>query len=282
MRKGLRVTTRILLGILAAVFGLAVQGVFFLMICDAAVVHSARAVPSYEKTDLSELLLKESWTEEDYDVLFHQTGLGKSALDGMKDDPARILTFQEALFYEGEITQEQIAFTTKHDRMKGFTAPLADLQDGDVLVTSSCHTFGWRNGHAAIVTNAARKTVLESYSLGEPSTFGGVTWFKNASNFLVLRLKDASAEERAEIAAWARERLLNVDYSVLVGISYPKDQGDYPSRTHCSHLVWQAFYQFGYDIDSDGGPVVTSRDIANSPYFEVVQVYGFDPDRLWT
>ena len=37
----------------------------------------------------------------------------------------------------------------------------------------------------------------------------------------------------------------------------------------------------GYDLDPTGGPLVTPDDIANSPYLEVVQIYGFDPDKLW-
>lgn len=281
MKKGLRIAFKVLLGIVTVVFILAASGVTFFIIADAAVVKSARTLPSYEKADLTQILEKEEWTDDDYDVLYHQTGLGKAALDELKGNDARILSFQNALFYDGEVVQEQIAFTTRHDRMKNFFAPLAPLQEGDVIVTSSCHTFGWRNGHAAIVTDAKNGVILESFTLGEPSSHGTLGWFTSSSNFIVLRLKDATYEERAEIAAWANACLYGVEYSIYVGINVPKDQGELPGVTHCSHLVWQAYYHFGYDIDPDGGPVVTARDIASSPYFEVVQVYGFDPDKLW-
>ena len=60
-----------------------------------------------------------------------------------------------------------------------------------------------------------------------------------------------------------------------------KDQGKSKKGTNCSHLVWQAYYNAGYDIDTDGGPVCTSRDISMSDLLEVVQVYGFDPVSLW-
>ena len=164
-----------------------------------------------------------------------------------------------------------------------YRAPIVDLQDGDVLVTSTCHTFGWRNGHAAIVVDGKGGNTLESVSLGTPSvvSYGGSNWFRSGTNFMVLRLKDATAEERAAIAATAEERLHGVDYSITVGILSPKDQGETPKETHCSHLVWQAFHYYGYDIDSDGGAVCTTRDIANCDLFEVVQVFGFDPIELW-
>ncbi len=281
MKKALRIAYRILLGILTAVFVLLAVGAAFFIICDAVTVKYARILPSYEQTDIGGILAKEEWTEEDYSVLYRQTGVSKSALDGMKDDPKRILSFQEALFYKGEVVQDDIAITTSHDEMKDFTAPIVDLEDGDIIVTSSCHTFGWRNGHSALVVDSEDMRVLESRSLGIPSGYGSVRWFQKASNFIVLRLKGATKEERAEIANWATENLYKVDYSILVGISQKKDQGDKPQVTHCSHLVWQAYYHFGYDIDSDGGPVVTSRDIASSPHLEVVQVYGFDPEKLW-
>ncbi len=282
MKRALCIFYKILLWLLAAVFILIALGAAFLLICDAEVVKTARVLPPYAQTDITQVLEKEEWTDEDYNLLYHQTGLGKSALDELKGDSDRILEFQTALFFDGTVIQQQVAFTTKHDMMQSsYTAPIVDLQNGDVIVTSSCHTFGWRNGHSAIVINGKSKTVLESKTLGENSRYGNVLWFQQSANFIVLRLKDATQEERAEIAAWANNALYDVEYSIMVGISYPKDQGDEPQVTHCSHLVWQAYYHFGYDIDPDGGPVATSRDIASSPYFEVVQVYGFDPDELW-
>ena len=39
--------------------------------------------------------------------------------------------------------------------------------------------------------------------------------------------------------------------------------------------------RFGIDLDSDGGCIVKPQDMANSPYMQVVQIYGFDPEKLW-
>ena len=280
----LKKTGIILLAVIAGLSTLIALGMTMCGILDREIDKTARILPSYPQTDIASILAKETWTAEDYDVLYRQTGLGAAALDAMKGDTERILSFQEALFYEGEYRHEQVAFTTKRDVFaNGYQTPLADLEDGDVLVSAACHAFGWRHGHAAIVVDGAAKSVLESVSLGNPSriSYGGAAWFARCPNFIVLRLKDASQEERAAIAALAVERLLGVDYSIMVGVFSPKDQGETPQETQCAHLVWQAYAYFGYDIDADGGPVCTPRDIAMSDCFEIVQVSGFDPLALW-
>lgn len=252
----------------------------FFAIAEAVADNHARVLPSYAKEDLTEVLAKSEWTDADYEFLYLQTGLGKPALDALKYDKDRILKIQENLFYEGEIKHELAAFTSPHDYMEHH-AVMAPLETGDVLVTSSCHTFGWRNGHSAIVVDEEFDLVLESNAPGFPSSYGRAEWFAVSSNFILLRLKDASKEERKAIARQAERTLLEIPYSLTVGIFTKKDLKENVSATNCSHLVWQAFKNFGYDIDADGGPVCTSRDIALSPLFEVVQVYGFDPIKLW-
>lgn len=253
----------------------------FLAVSEAVTDESAHVIPSYEKLDILPILEKEEWSEEDYDILYHQTGVGKAALDVLKGDNDYILEFQEALFYDGTLSHELAAFSTPHDYYEDFCAPLIPLQNGDVIVTSSCHTFGWRNGHAGLVVDATIKMTLESIAPGMNSCKAEASWFQSAANFIVLRLKDVSYEERAKIASDAAKNLYNVPYSITVGIFSSKDQGATPSATNCSHLVWQAYFNAGYDIDADGGPVCTARDIAMCELFEVVQVYGFDPDLLW-
>lgn len=249
------------------------------------VEETARVLPSYEKIDLMPYLEKEVFSDEDYDVLYHQTGLTRAAVDAL-GSPEELLEFQEAFFFEGVLDHTMAAATTPHcvlktEDGKNYYAPLAPLEDGDIILTSTCHTFGWRNGHAAIVLDGDAERVLEAVSPGTNSSVGNASWFAHAANFLVLRLKGVSEEERREIAVWAGEHLKGIEYSLFAGFFTPKDQGDEPYATHCSHLVWQAFQHFGYDIDSTGGPLVSCSDIARSELLEVVQVYGFDPDRLW-
>jgi len=254
---------------------------------DWAAEESARTLPPYAREDISALLAKDVWSEEDYAYLYKQTGLGKAPLDELKSTPERILEFQDALFFQPQIAHIDAAITTPHDYMDGKVSfPIAPLHDGDVIISSSCHTFGWRNGHAALIVYAKRGITFESFTPTTPSGYGTVEWFSTCSNFMVLRLKEEyrAQTDPAEIAKSAQEKLMHVPYRLTVGIFFPKDQcknGRTPTATHCAHIVWQAFYNFGLDIDSNGGAVVVPRDIARSKYFEVVQMSGFDPDKLW-
>lgn len=278
----IKITLAVLLAlfIALAIFASVLMGLSY------KVEFSARILPSYEKEDISALLEKEEWTEKDYENLYLQTGLGKSALDELKDKPDKILEFQNAFFFEAEVEHEIAASTTLHDWAANAVFPLVPLKDGDILLSSSAHTFGWRNGHAALVVHGAEGLTLESMAPGTESTYGTAEWFQTSSNFLVLRLKEEYRKEidPAEVARDAVKKLKGVRYSVFVGFLYPKDQcknGKKISVSHCSHIVWQAYKNFGLDIDSNGGPLVTSKDISHSPYFEVVQVNGFDPYLLW-
>ncbi len=295
MQKKLRITARIFLGFFAVLTALVLLTALVFAVAESVADNSAYFAPSRPKEDISELIYKEEWTEEDLDVLYHQTGLMRPALEALKYRPSLILDFQDALYKDYVLGHEEAAFTTQHDILKGYRTekngkeeivfryvPIAPLEDGDVIISSSCHTFGWRNGHAAIVVNAANYTTLECVGPGTKSALGDVSWFQYASNFMVLRLKGESAEKRKEIAQYANLHLRDIEYSILTGFfSSPKDQGIAPKTSHCSHLVWQAYKYFGYDIDPDGGPVCTTRDIANCDLFEVVQVFGFDQDKLW-
>lgn len=266
-------------------------GIFFL-VADSLCEAHARFVPSYEKIDLAPYIQKETWTEEDYDTLYHQTGLAKPALDAISR--ASLPLYQDAFFFVGETEHTMLTPFTKHDNLIDpetgslVYAPLANLQKGDILLTSTTHMFGWRHGHAALVTDPDPNhfTMLESVTLGQDSgpNLNSDLFFRKSTNFMVVRLKGLSEEERAAIADKALEELTGIPYSVFVGFFSPKDQcanGRTPTSTHCSHLVWQAYWNAGYDIDYNGGPLCQPHDIARSPLMEVVQVYGFDPDKLW-
>ncbi len=254
---------------------------FSLLIADGVCEQYARILPSYDREDILETLNKEIWSEEDYDFLYRQTGLTREPLDALKDTPEKILAFQDALYYRGTIKHQDAAPTTPHDYIPNYAAPIAPLKDGDVLVTSACHTYGWRNGHAAIIVDAKRGILLESIAPGMLSDISTLNWFQHSSNFIILRMKGLTDEQRTEIAVSASQNLFHLPYTLTVGIFSDKDQGLTPSGTHCSHLVWQAYKNFGIDIDSNGGKVVTAHDIAQCDLFEVVQVYGFDPIELW-
>ena len=293
--KRLYRTLAVFLGILVFLAALIIS----VLIADAVCERSAHTTPSYARVDITEVLdKKEEWTEDELRLLYRQTGLGSAALLEMRRQheeqltfedgeylsfSEKVLPFQDALFYEGETEHELVADVSKRDLMKNFRAPVAPVMEaGDVFVNSSTHTLGFRNGHAAIVLDEYG-TVLESLELGSDSAaaMNGHLWFAESSNFILLRLKNVDKNTRARIASDARENLTGIPYFIGVGVLSKKYQGIRPRSTHCSHLVWQAFVNAGYDIDSNGGIVVTPQDIARSPYFEVIQVYGFDPEKLW-
>ena len=288
--------TAVLLGVLVFTAALIIS----CLIADAVCERTAHTTPSYQRADIAAIADKSGkWTDEEIRFLYGQTGLGKSALLKMKSEvvyennefvplSARLKDFQEALYYEGETEHELVADISKRDLMKGFSAPVAPLEEGDIMINSSTHTLGFRNGHAALVLDT-EGTVLESFELGRDSSvsINGHLWFAESSNFMILRLKDpdtgeiADKDVRTEIARKAKAQLKGIPYSIVTGIFTKKDQGTSPKATHCSHLVWQAFKNAGYDIDSNGGLIVTPQDISRSPLLEVVQVYGFDPEKLW-
>lgn len=284
--------TRIALSVFLAILLFLFATVTFFLVASLTVDGSARVLPSYAREDLAPLLAKprEERTEEDYALLARQTGvLPREVLEGLSNE--EILAFQSALFFRGEVRHDSVAFTTPHDTLwdpetgNAVVAPIVDLQPGDILVSSTCHTFGWRHGHAALYLSGGR--LLQSFTLGynseatSASLANCVPWFQKAANFIVLRPKGCDEAARKAIADNAEQSLTDVPYSLTVGLFSPKDQGQTPAGTNCSHLVWQAYKNAGYDLDSDGGPVCTCRDIANSPLLEVVQYYGFDPAKGW-
>lgn len=248
--------------------------------------------PAYEKEDLKPLLEKMHWTATDYQLLFRQTGLGKSALLSIKeraDWKKQVLSFQDYFFAAPKIICEKNSPISREESLVGaaynstYQTPFVPLEDGDILLTASSHTFGWRNGHAAIVIDAAKGQTLESVVLGQDSSIQSINKWKNYPTLLILRLKNVPKSKRSQIAAYASKYLNRLPYNFLVGIFFSKKTDAAELKgTQCAHLVWAAFYSQDYDIDSDGGLIVTPKDIAFSPLLEVIQIYGLNPDTLWS
>lgn len=259
-----------------------------LQIWMATAEEAVRSTPDYEKTELQNILEKETLSDGDYRTLFCQTGLGAPAVDKLrKTGTAADFMFLQKRFFEAPayicdkntpVSAEERLVDDTGKRMEG--TRLVGLETGDILITPSCHTFGWRNGHAALVVDAEKGITLESVVLGRDSCLQRIDKWTCYPSLLVLRLKDTPPETRAAIAAAAKESLCDVPYGLTVGL-FSEKYAEKAVSTHCAHLVWAAFQRFGYDLDSTGGRMVTPRDLANSPLLEVCQFYGLDPDRLW-
>lgn len=252
----------------------------------------AHVKPNYDKISIVALLDKDEFSEDDYKELFYQTGLGPSAIDSLLEDKAngknKILSFQENLFKDIDILYQRITPITYQENIKDdkgniiYGTNLAPYQNGYILVTRATHSLGWRHGHAAIVIDSQNGSVLEAAVLGEDSQLANINSWKYYPNFMILKLKNADQKVLDEISSYALKSLYKIPYRLTSGIFSTKyKDGVNPKGTHCSHLVWYPFRKFGYDLDSNGGMIVTPQDIANSPYLEIVQVYGFNPKDLW-
>lgn len=171
------------------------------------------------------------------------------------------------------------------------SAFLPTVQNGDILISFSGHFFGWRSGHAAIVIDAEEGQTLEAIAVGCDSKICSLEHWEEYPCFALLRLKNVTAGERAEIAAYAKDNLEGIPYKILsvcgtdaiernVGEGEEVDCSAADASimgTQCAHLVWLAYAHFGFDLNGDGGYIVTPHDIYDSDLLEVVQVYGISP-----
>lgn len=253
-------------------YGLAAAYVSSLFSAEA----EAYVPPAAERRDLGYLPEKgvPAYTERDYELIREQTGLGRSAVQSLAD-PRQLLKYQDRYFGGADFICDMNSPISYEERIIGDPALLAPLEDGDILVTSSSHVLSWRNGHAAIVVNAAKGVTLEAVVIGSNSRTQDISKWTRYPNFAVLRLKNADKKERAEIARSAMENLDDIPYRVTIGL-FPAKYSELSlvSGTQCAHLVWLAYAANGYDIDSNHGLIVTPKDILESDLFEQVQIFG--------
>ena len=253
--------------------------------------RTVRFVPDYAKEDLAPLWEKAALSDDDYDLLFRQTGLSRSSVDALlaygQAGQARIEEIQDCFFtdYPVECLTLIGGRFTCEDRLvdgegnRAFSVPLAPLEKGDIIVTFSTHTFGWRHGHAGLVVQDGEEPItLEAVMMFSDSSQSYAWHWETYSNFMVLRVRDADEQTRQAVAEFALEHLDQIPYRLTSGIFGPKaPEAESDLGAQCAYLPWYAWQAFGYDLDSDGGKIVTVLDLAQSPLVEVVQVYGIDP-----
>ena len=241
--------------------------------------------PNYEQVDLTETLEKDELTDEDYKLLYKQTGLTEIGIKrALAKGPAG----------KSLIKRIQTNFFTKHKVENDLFAPFVCtdyiddcvecvyLEDGDILVTSSTHISGVRIGHSGLVVDGPAKSVLQANAYGATSRIEDADDFMTRVNFMVLRVKDKSCDEQTKqkVVDYAMKNLQGIPYEGLAGLLTNKNK---IKKTQCSHLIWYAYkHAAGIDLDGNGGLIVTPKNIASSKHIEVVQVFGFDPDKLWS
>ena len=172
------------------------------------------------------------------------------------------------LRYDGtRITCTPISLITREDRLVGPCHTLPELENGDILLTFSTHSFGWRHGHAGLVVDQERGLVLEAVILGCPSCVVSAEHWRSYETLQVLRLKNTDSKLRQAVADYALENLNHIPYRLSSGW-FGESTPD-TLTVQCAYLVWYAYSKFGYDLDSDGGVLVTVSDLASSPLLEL-------------
>jgi uncharacterized protein YycO len=262
------------------------------VIADFIVDLNVRYVPDFEKIDLGRYdglsaERVEALSEENFQTLFWQTGLGRDAINKIfetESDPLSVLKMHQYNFFNppdyicsnlGFVTGEERLRDENGNRTDGFI--IADIRNGDIFITQSTHTVGWRHGHAGIVIDERNGRTVEAVFKGHPSTIQHVSHWQTYPTFIQLRPKNRDIGEFA--ATYTYENLVGITYSLFAGL-LPRFTPEVRT-TQCAHLPWFAYMQFGYDISPSGIWPVTPRDITRSDYLEIVQIFGVHPERLW-
>ncbi len=281
MSKGLKRIVAISLSVIIGVF--AILGALELCVIYAEKSYDQwYAYGRYEKEDITQTLLKPDKTDADYEFLYAQTGLTKLGVDGLleKGERSRIYQIQDFYFKNHEVVCEPFFPYTYIETLKSGRGTFCALEEGDIIVSATTHSFFLRVGHATIVVDGAREVLGESLGPGSPSDTVGAWTIADLADFMVLRPTGIPTEVRGEVANYVEKELMGIDYDFTVGI-LSKKFPDEIKKTQCAHFCWYGYKKFGYDIDANGGLTVKPQDIANSPYFEVVQIFGFNPETLW-
>lgn len=236
--------------------------------------------PDYKKQDISTVINRTQLTEEDYKLLFKQTGLTRLGIDGFRKNNSQedILKIQQDFFTNYDFHNEIFAPFTCSDRLvKNIT--LAPLKKGDIILSRSSHISYLQSGHAGLVVDGEKGLVINASGYGNDSCIEDVSVLNCRPTILVLRPK-VSEEKASEIADFAIKNLDGKKYSLFSGIFGEKGEEESIDKTHCSHLVWYSYKAFGIDIDSNKGLAVWPKDIEKSEHLELVQIYGINPEEF--
>lgn len=238
-------------------------------------VHSeGRFVPEYSMVELTK--------ETDKETFLMQTGLGEAAVERLLQEGNwdMILQGQQDFFATPEVScRDLLGWFTKEERGRQMpNSALVDLRPGDILLTLSTHSLGWRHGHVGLVID--ENTVLECGVWGQDSALCSASAWKSYASYAHLRVKNADEETVQEVVQYALRHLQGVPYHLSAGFLGPKapDVTENYFGLQCAYLVWYAWHKFGIDLDDDGGRLVTPEDILHSLHLEIVQVYGMNPD----
>lgn len=228
------------------------------------------------------LLNNENLTEEDYEEIFLQSGLGKPAVDSLLDEgrPDKIKEYREYYLMDKDFYCYRKGVFACHEKMTDLSGEVivhpdfADLQNGDIVITLSIHSLGWRHGHATIITDAENGIGVQAVMMGEKSNNTRLDTWKSYPLVAVLRPKNIDEVTRNQAGEFAENKLKGLYYSLSGGVFTGRDIEEIPLTTQCAHLVWYAYMACGVDIAPESGRIITPKDFLESESLEIVQVYG--------
>ena len=263
-------------------------------VADANAVTWTPDYPQLPDEELMAIYSKKELSDDDYEILYRQTGLTKIGIDRARESSLgaqRVLGIQKEYFKERTTVHDVYAPLVCNDKIDS-SAMTGFLKRGDIIVSSSTHFAGWRIGHSAIVTDPTH--IFEATQVGSASRKSSITTITNRINFMVFRIKpeyfggaDGEYENNLDrVTSYIENDLKDAKYSVFTGVFTNKNKCEV---TMCSHLLWYGFLHFddgnnakyALDLDPNGGLLVMPKDISKSPYVELVQVFGFDPQKLY-
>ena len=266
--------------------------------------HVQTWVPDYEmisEEQLKSIYDKDELSDDDYRILYEQTGLTRIGVERARAKAtgfATVKRIQQSFFKERGKQKELYAPLICTDYLSNDEyAEMIYLERGDILVTSSTHFAGFRIGHAAISTSTTGR-IFQSNQVGQSNGYSTASgMFANRINFMVLRINpkcfsesgtaDESYYDNLDRATrFIETQFANVPYNIFMGTFIKKDS---IKGTNCAHLVWYGFKhfddenggRFNIDLDSNGRPLVVPKNISESEYVEVVQIFGFNPQKMY-
>ena len=272
-KKAVLICSAVLCGILAVLI--------FLEAGTLVVSANTRTwTPDYERKDISYLLDGRELTDGDYELIYRQTGLTRIGVDDLiaAGKISQILKIQNDFFASDELEITNFGlFINSFDRARGHYA-YPELKNGDIVCSYSTYLSWFEVGHAAIVIDAERGLLAEITGYGTDVSIVPASKVFTNSTHVVLRPRCDEGVISSAVQ-YVEDNMLGMEYDIFVGIFSAKAKKNL-KRTHCSHMVWYAYDKMGIDLDSNGGGVVTPRDIVMSEHLEVVAVRGIDLVKL--
>jgi hypothetical protein len=165
------------------------------------------------------------------------------------------------------------------DENKSYTQCIQNVSNMDTQVRLGEVSIGKSNNNTQ---KSKLFALVDSYSDDETITNLLYDWMDIRKAKRSAQTEKAIKQNLDKLADYAKETLYDIPYHLSAGFIGEKapDATEPYFGMQCAYLVWYAWNHFGYDLDSDGGRLVTSADLLHSDLLEVVQVYGMEPSTL--